>query len=224
MMLDLKKLFPNSKFPTAEELKAKEDSFSIGDRVKVADNIRCRQNGQIGTIVRIDPEDKHGWKSFIVKFDDEKYNSMGFNSGDIDKINEKETTMKKISENQKVTLTLGQLKRLVKETKEWKSRWDAIDGHPNGGEMNEEFYGYCDSCDERVDDPSRLGSLWGWLTNHYKIRTLPDDDWNRVDSIVGKMDDDTYDEFESEIDNDDDDYCEYCAIDKLEELAKQYVE
>ena len=72
MMLDLKKLFPNSKFPTAEELKAKEDTFSIGDRVKVSDNIRCRQHGQVGTIARIDPEDEHGWKSFIVKFDDKK--------------------------------------------------------------------------------------------------------------------------------------------------------
>ena len=86
---DLKKLFPNSKFPTAEELKAKEGSLSIGDRVKVADNIRCRQKGKIGTIVRIDPEDEHGWKSFIVQFDDKKYGSMGFNSGYLDKISEK---------------------------------------------------------------------------------------------------------------------------------------
>ena len=115
MALDLKKLFPSSKFQTAEELKTKENEFSVGDRVKVANNIRCRQHGQTGTIVRIDPEDNHGWKSFIVKFDDEKYNSMGFNSGDIDKINEKENTMKKLNENQKVTLTFGQLKKLVKE-------------------------------------------------------------------------------------------------------------
>ena len=115
-MLDLKKLFPNSKFQTAEELKAKEGSFFIGDRVKVADNIRCIQNGQTGTIVQIEPEDKHGWKSFIVKFDDEKYGAMGFQSGNIDKLDERENTMKKIDENQKVTLTIGQLKKLVKES------------------------------------------------------------------------------------------------------------
>jgi len=115
-MLDLKKLFPSSKFPTAEELKAKEDTFSIGDRVKVADNIRCIQHGQIGTIVQIEPEDKYNWKSFIVKFDDEKYGAMGFNSGSIDKILESKSNVKNISENAKVTLTLGQLKRLVKES------------------------------------------------------------------------------------------------------------
>lgn len=89
---DLKKLFPTAKFPTAGELKAKEDSFSIGDRVKVSNTIRCRQHGQIGTIIRIDPEDKHNWKSFIVKFDDEKYNPMGFNSGSIDKFVEKKAS------------------------------------------------------------------------------------------------------------------------------------
>ena len=115
MALDLKALFPNSKFPTVEELKAKEDSFSIGDRVQVVKNIRCFQAGKTGTIVRIDPEDEHGWKSFIVKFDDKQYGSMGFQSGNIDKILESKSNIKNINENTKITLTLGQLKRLVKE-------------------------------------------------------------------------------------------------------------
>ena len=84
--IDLKKLFPSSKFPTKEELKAKEATFSVGDRVKVSDHIRCRQKGETGTIVRINKEDNHGWKSFIVEFDDKKYGSMGFQSGNIDKV------------------------------------------------------------------------------------------------------------------------------------------
>lgn len=87
--LDLKKLFPNSKFPTKDELKEKEKSFSVGDRVKVSDHIRCLQKGHVGTIVRIDPEDESGWKSFVVKFDDKKCGSMGFSSGNIDKVVEK---------------------------------------------------------------------------------------------------------------------------------------
>ena len=129
----------------------------------------------------------------------------------------------KINENQKVTLTIGQLKRFVSETQEWVDKWNAIDGHPDGGEMDGEFYGYCDSCGEHVDDPSYLNTLWGWFTNHDKVRTLPADDWNCVDSMAAKMNDDTYEEFTSEFDCDCDDYCEYCAIDKLEELAKKYI-
>lgn len=92
--LDLKKLFPNSKFPTEDELKEKEKSFSVGDRVKVSDHIRCRQKGHVGTIVRIDPENKHGWKSFVVEFDDKKCGSMGFSSGNIDKVVEKKASSK----------------------------------------------------------------------------------------------------------------------------------
>lgn len=92
--LDLDKLFPNSKFPTEDELKEKEKSFSVGDRVKVSDHIRCRQKGHVGTIVRIDPENKHGWKSFVVEFDDKKCGSMGFSSGNIDKVEEKKASSK----------------------------------------------------------------------------------------------------------------------------------
>lgn len=85
----LKDIFPNlPPIPTEEELRAKEDSFHVGDRVKVSDHIRCRQKGKVGTISRIDPDDGHGWKLFVVKFDDEQYGSMGFQSGYIDKVDE----------------------------------------------------------------------------------------------------------------------------------------
>ena len=83
----LKNLFPNlPPVPTEEELRAKEETFHVGDRVKVVDNIRCRQKGKVGTISRIDPDDGYGWKLFIVDFDDEQYGSMGFQSGYIDKV------------------------------------------------------------------------------------------------------------------------------------------
>ena len=131
--------------------------------------------------------------------------------------------MKRINENQKVTLTFGQLKKLVKESQEWVGKWNAIDGHPDGGEMDAEFEGYCDCCGEYVDDPSRLNTLYGWFINDESCRT-DNDEWNnRIDSIAAKMDDDMYEEFVSEFDCDCDDYCEYCAIDKLEELAKKYI-
>lgn len=71
--------------PTEQELRDKEESFSVGDRVKVSDNIRCKQRGKIGMIVEIRPG-THGWKDFIVKFDDPQYGSMGFQSGSIDHI------------------------------------------------------------------------------------------------------------------------------------------
>lgn len=89
-MIDIKKLFPNSSFPTRKELKDKELTFKVGDRVKVVDNIRCIQKGKVGTI--IEPESdwdlktEAGWKLFYVKFDNPKYGIMGFQSGDIDKI------------------------------------------------------------------------------------------------------------------------------------------
>ena len=83
----LKNLFPNlPPVPTEEELREKESTFHVGDRVKVVDNIRCIQKGKVGTISRIDPDDGHGWKLFIVKFDDKQYGSMGFQSGYIDKV------------------------------------------------------------------------------------------------------------------------------------------
>jgi hypothetical protein len=44
--------------------------------------------------VRIDPENKHGWKSFVVEFDNKKYGSMGFSSGNIDKVVEKKASSK----------------------------------------------------------------------------------------------------------------------------------
>ena len=92
--MSYKSLFLNRKFPTKEELKAKESTFSVGDRVRVVDTIRCRQAGKSGTIIRIDPEDRHGWKSFVIQFDDTKYGSMGFNSGYVDKIPEKKAEAK----------------------------------------------------------------------------------------------------------------------------------
>lgn len=97
----LKALFPNLKnIPKMEELKKKESTFSIGNHVKVAENLRCFQSGETGTIIRIDPEDEHGWKSFIVKFDNPKYHTMGFQSGNIDKISdiEEKKEIKTISE------------------------------------------------------------------------------------------------------------------------------
>ena len=88
--IDFSKLFPSSKFHTEDELKAKEATFSVGDRVKVVDNIRCRQKGKTGTLVGtpkgMDEKTGAGYKLFYVKFDDEKYGTVGFQSGDIDKV------------------------------------------------------------------------------------------------------------------------------------------
>lgn len=68
----------------------KEYDFHIGDKVKVINNIRCRQAGKIGTIIEtpkgMDDKTKYGWKNFYVKFDDPKYGIVGFQSGSIDKI------------------------------------------------------------------------------------------------------------------------------------------
>lgn len=123
-----------------------------------------------------------------------------------------------INENQKVTLTLRQLKRLVREGAEWKSRWYAIDGHPDGGEAEDYFDGYCDACYEPFDNENDLSTLYGWYTYH-----KPSDEWNNVDSMTSKMDEDTYEEFLSDLEKDDDDYCKDCAIDILEEIAKKHV-
>lgn len=88
--LDFSKLFPNSKFQTKDELKSKEATFSVGDRVKVVDNIRCRQKGKTGTLVGtpkgMDEKTGAGYKLFYVKFDDEKYGTVGFQSSAIDKV------------------------------------------------------------------------------------------------------------------------------------------
>ena len=81
--LNIRELFPSSKFPTEEELREKEESFSIGDRVKVSNNIRCKQKGKTGTIVAIRPG-SHGWKDFSVEFDDPKDGVWAFQSGSID--------------------------------------------------------------------------------------------------------------------------------------------
>ena len=83
--MDFSKLFPNLKKISEKELKDKEKSLSVGDHVRVVKNIRCRQAGKSGVITKINPEDKHGWKSFVVKFDDSKYGSMAFQSGDLNK-------------------------------------------------------------------------------------------------------------------------------------------
>lgn len=138
------------------------------------------------------------------------------------KVLTKKNKMKKINENQKVTLTIGQLKRLVRESKEWKSRWSAIDGHPDGGEFEEYFDGTCDRCLGSFDSEDRLHTLYGWFTNHDSIGREKEA-WNRVESMVAKMDDDANEEFMSELDDDNYDYCEDCAIDILEELAEKYI-
>ena len=106
----LKNLFPNlPPVPTEEELRAKEETFHVGDRVKVVDNIRCIQKGKVGTISRIDPDDGHGWKLFIVDFDDKQYGSMGFQSGYINKVDD----LPELATESKITLTVGQLRKLV---------------------------------------------------------------------------------------------------------------
>ena len=83
--MDFSKLFPNLKKTTEKDLKDKEKSLSVGDHVCVVKNIRCKQAGKSGVITKINPEDKHGWKSFVVKFDDSKYGSMAFQSGNLNK-------------------------------------------------------------------------------------------------------------------------------------------
>lgn len=83
--MDFSKLFPNLKKTTEKDLKDKEKSLSVGDHVSVVKNIRCVQAGKSGVITKINPEDKYGWKSFVVKFDDSKYGSMAFQSGDLNK-------------------------------------------------------------------------------------------------------------------------------------------
>jgi len=83
--MDFSKLFPNLKKTTEKELKDKEKSLSVGDHVSVVKNIRCKQAGKSGVITKINPENKYGWKSFVVKFDDSKYGSMAFQSGYLNK-------------------------------------------------------------------------------------------------------------------------------------------
>ena len=86
----LKMLFPTSKFPTEQELREKEKQLHVGDRVKIADNIRCFEKGQIGTIVKTPdgcPEyTDAGWKNFYVKCDNPKFGISSFQSGYINKI------------------------------------------------------------------------------------------------------------------------------------------
>lgn len=83
--MDFRKLFKNLKKTSEKDLKDKEKSLSVGDHVSVVKNIRCIQAGKSGVITKINSEDKHGWKSFVVKFDDSKYGSMAFQSGDLNK-------------------------------------------------------------------------------------------------------------------------------------------
>ena len=72
------------------DLLRKEYSLHVGDRVKVIDNIRCRQAGQTGTIIDTpegrDEKTNYGWKNFYVKFDDPNLGVVSFQSGSIDRI------------------------------------------------------------------------------------------------------------------------------------------
>lgn len=72
------------------DLLRKEYDFHVGDRVRIVDNIRCRQAGKTGTIIETPEgmmkETKFGWKLFYVQMDDPKYGTVGFLSGSFDKI------------------------------------------------------------------------------------------------------------------------------------------
>lgn len=72
------------------ELLRKEYDFQIGDKVKIVNNIRCRQAGKIGMIVDtpegMDETTKYGWKLFYVQMDDPKYGTVGFTSSSFNKV------------------------------------------------------------------------------------------------------------------------------------------
>lgn len=73
------------------DLLRKEYDFEVGDKVKVRHGIRCKQAGHSGKIVRIDPPNKYGWSSFIVKFDESELGTMRFFSNDLEMLMKKES-------------------------------------------------------------------------------------------------------------------------------------
>lgn len=70
------------------DLLRKEYDFKVGDKVKVKKGLRCFQSGHTGKIIEIEPPNKYGWSSFVIKFDEPKLGAMGFYSGNIEKMNE----------------------------------------------------------------------------------------------------------------------------------------
>ena len=122
----------------------------------------------------------------------------------------------KISENQKVTLTLGQLKRLVKESRVIDNNKNIMDlddseltimlkgteGHPDGWGYMSKFFDSVDSalefCDEEHNDRDSIKSV----LVHKGDKTLEYDnfwggrimgttnDWEEVKEIITKLVDD----------------------------------
>ena len=81
------KIFGNNNKNRVDLLRREYD-FKVGDKVKVRKGLRCFQSGHTGKIIEIEPPDKYGWSSFVIKFDEPRLGAMGFNSGDIEKLNE----------------------------------------------------------------------------------------------------------------------------------------
>lgn len=63
-----------------------EYELGPGVRVKVRDNLRCRQSGEPGKIMYVSGPDEHGWDNYTVEFDDPSMGKMSFSSGELEKI------------------------------------------------------------------------------------------------------------------------------------------
>lgn len=63
-----------------------EYELGPGVRVKVRDNLRCRQAGKPGKIAYVSGPDEHGWDNYTVDFDDPSCGRMSFGSGELEKI------------------------------------------------------------------------------------------------------------------------------------------
>lgn len=81
--LDLEKM----KAEHETRLKAAKDmekTLKFGDRVRVVDNIRCRQKGKSGILIGVpkgrDEKTGHGDRLYYIKFDDPEFGVMGFTS------------------------------------------------------------------------------------------------------------------------------------------------
>lgn len=61
-----------------------EKTLKFGDRVRVVDNIRCRQKGKSGILIGVpkgrDEKTGHGDRLYYIKFDDPEFGVMGFTS------------------------------------------------------------------------------------------------------------------------------------------------
>ena len=116
----------------------------------------------------------------------------------------------KINENTKVTLTVGQLKKLVRES------YEHFDPKAD----------YCENCNDYFSGEFNNGvnTLWSWLYQFNPSWSRNKDDWTSLHERFNNLDlsDEDNDELEAELDNDLNDYCEYCALDLLNNLTEKY--